>query len=263
MGLFGGNKKEGETIEPSEYFEQAKGYYGTYSKWTKEAKDRYKSDSAKNRAASASSGGNGDMLEAVQNKRANEQATSLKDLENGEHGRFLTAYFNETKRGILGALNATSEKTSSITPNTIRQDRGKFGGAQFFDSILDAGTREIIKNRNSLALDTSNESIDEGARASNPIFQGALDHTKRKQGKLRVLNQSLQSKVKEVEGLTFDEFFGGQFGSGEQPLSNEQQAKNRAKNAASGRRSAAAQQSQRVNNKLNTVDKLEGQNWWA
>ncbi|RKX21687.1 MAG: hypothetical protein DRP45_12020, partial [Candidatus Zixiibacteriota bacterium] len=103
MGLFGGGGKDMEMPSAQDLYDQAEGYYANYGQWIKAATDQYERDISMNKASYGAAGGRGDdaYLKKINDARATSYHETLAELEGGEHGKYLTNYFNKAKEAVL------------------------------------------------------------------------------------------------------------------------------------------------------------------
>jgi hypothetical protein len=94
-------KKEAERKqreqEISDYRNQAQGYWSNYGKWMADEKASYEKDLAKIRAQNTAGGPN--MYSVFEKERTNKYEQAMKDIQGGEHARFLKEYYEDTKSG--------------------------------------------------------------------------------------------------------------------------------------------------------------------
>ena len=252
----GGGGKEGEVPSAKEYYAQAKEYYANYSQWTKDETDRYNRDIASNNARYSAGGGRGDneYLDTLNKARETSYHDAMKDLERGEHGSFLTAYFNETKESMKGSL-ADYAAPGAMTAKGAYRNRGDnmFGSQEYFKpSQVAMDARKATDDaQDQVRRFTSNSSAPgstPGARqdwasvgASGGIggvgSQGMID-----QGNSMIASTrgTFEAERNRIDALTMDDLFGAEFGAADTGPSLEEQAIDRANQSAGGRQAARA-----------------------
>ena len=257
MGLFGGGgSKEGEVPSPEDYYTQAKEYYANYSQWTKDATDRYERDLSMNQARYSAGGGRGDnaYLKTLNDARTKTYQEEMKDLEGGEHGKFLTAYFNDAKQSMKGQLGDFAAPNAMTAKGAFRNRGGSELGTQnYFKPSQEArDARETTDNAQTQMSRFTSKSAAPGSApgarqdwasvgASGGIGgvgpQGMID-----QGANTVAAQQgiFAAENARIDAITMDEMFGKEFGAAKSTSSLEDKAVERARSGASGRKTGGA-----------------------
>lgn len=95
--------------KPEDYYNQAKGYWDNYSKWTSEATDRFQRDfhNASARYASggmATNGPGSEMVKKFQEARKTAYDEEMAGFKEGEHGKYIAEYAGAVRQDLRQAL---------------------------------------------------------------------------------------------------------------------------------------------------------------
>jgi hypothetical protein len=125
------------TPSPADYRKQAEQYWGNYGQWTADETARYEKDMARVRATQGAANGP-NMSGVFADKRQKEYEARMQELKGGEHGKFLTDYYNEAmkdfkkplstkaQRELLGKMGADIPERMYSEERTS-QPKGKYG----------------------------------------------------------------------------------------------------------------------------------------
>jgi len=257
MGLFGGGDKEMEMPTPQEYFDQAQGYYENYRQWTGDETARYERDVATNRARYGASGSAADnpMLNKVNEARTTSYHEAMSDLEGGEHGKYLTQYYNAVKENVLKdyAPRKKVEKGTGILAG-VDMDYwadDAYGTSSYFSDVDVPGRGQARELQDKIF------NLEEAGRPQTAMG-GSIRMNPETQGEELARTNQLAALTGQLEGLrttaetemTMDRVFGSKFGGYEEKGPAEAKAIERARGGAGGRAAP-------------TDTKLGSTSWWG
>ena len=249
MGLLGGGDKEGKAPSAEDFYTQAKGYYANYSKWTGEEKERLDKDSAAIRARYSAGGGRGDStyMDKMLGAREDSYHEAMADLEGGEHGKFLTAYFNDVKSGLKSQVAGKSESQgpSHLQPADTR-GRSQMGGAQYFENNIPQEVRDArgaadraqtFNREHTQTTWVGNQQMTSmipqvGGTMMDKQVAGQMEANK---NTIALANSMMGEYNAKIDALTMDDLFGAEFGAADAGPNEEDKAIQRAQSGASGR----------------------------
>lgn len=119
-------------------FSQAKGYWENYGKWRGEAQTSYERELADLRARAGASGGGpqSELLAQLEAERTGKYEQELKGLQSGEHGSFLTSYFQKTQKELV----SSAQQREAFQAQTSQGNAfGKGGTALTPDQAMASG----------------------------------------------------------------------------------------------------------------------------
>jgi hypothetical protein len=239
------------TPSPADYRKQAEQYWGNYGQWTADETARYEKDMARVRATQGASTGP-NMSGVFADKRQKEYEARMQELKGGEHGKFLTDYYNEGKKSIASAYNISSPY-SMMTAGSMdefvneygsmamgardakRKPKGKYGFEYQLSKEDQALKSEIQKMQKEIFMESRQNP--RGGR-----YGGVKESTNMAEAKAQ-----LDAKMGEWEkrktaasSMSMEDFYAQQFGTKKaEGMSSEEQAKQRARMAGGRQRTGA------------------------
>ena len=174
-------------------------------------------------------------------KRQKEYEARMQELKGGEHGKFLTDYYNEAKGSIANAYklkpyqpNNEDDSGMGVGRNRI-MGRGKYG----YEHKLSKEDQALMDRGNQLQQsiyqmkDDNYQDYGFGRNRGKPTLSAY-------ESELADINTQLSQRAKAASSMSMEDFYAQQFGTKKaEGMSSEEQAKQRARMAGGRQRTGA------------------------
>jgi len=237
-----GKKASGPAApSPADYRKQAQQYWGNYGQWTADETARYEKDMARVRATQGAANGP-NMSGVFADKRQKEYEARMQELKGGEHGKYLTDYYNEAQKSIAKAYELKpyqphNEDDYGASIHNRRKARGKYG----YEHKLSKEDQALMDRGNQLQqyiyqMKDSDYDYQDYGFGRNRGKSKLSAH----ESELADINTQLSQRAKAASSMSMEDFYAQQFGTKKaEGMSSEEQAKQRARMAGGRQRTGA------------------------